>query len=225
MKLRRFAALLVVLSLAFGLSALAAEFDASKEIAVVSREEGSGTRGAFIELTGVQAKNDAGEEVDNTTLEADFVNGTNLVMSTVAGNEYAIGYASLASVEGNETVKAVKVNGGEGSTENILNKTYVVARPFNVVTTKDLTDEVALDFFAFLLSTEGQAVVGGTYQIGMASRELKDNEIEAGAIGTVLAMDGISVIVYPSNPIENLEREQVRQVFVGEVTTWAELDK
>ena len=140
MKLRSFTALLLILTMALGLTALAADFDAKQVITVVSREEGSGTRGAFVELTGVLAKDDSGEEKDNTYSEAIVSNGTNLVLTTVADNQAAIGYASLSSVLHNDTVKALKVEGVEASTENILNGTYKIARPFNVVTNGELTD-------------------------------------------------------------------------------------
>ncbi|MGI6671115.1 MAG: substrate-binding domain-containing protein [Christensenellales bacterium] len=291
MKIRKLLAIVAALTMVFSV-ALAA-FDASQTISVVSREEGSGTRGAFIELTGIATKDADGKEVDNTYLEADFVNSTSLVMTTVASNEYAIGYASLSSVLANDTVKALKVNGVVASTEDILNQSYPIARPFNIVTKGELTDEIAKDFYAFIMSKEGQKVVGdnglvpvdtaetpayegkalegkltvggstsvtpimeklaeaynvlqpkvvidlqstgstagvtgaldGTYQLGMASRGLKDSEKENGAVGTVIAMDGIAVIVHPDNPIEDLTVEQIRQVFVGEVTTWDALNK
>lgn len=285
----------VVLMLAMALCALSAvaEWDASKAIAVVSREEGSGTRGAFVELTKVEAKNDKGEKIDHTYEEAIIANNTATVLTTVAGNEYAIGYASMASVEGNDTVKALKVAGVEATTENILNKTYSIARPFNIVTKGELTDELAKDFYAFIMSKEGQQVItdnkaisvatdatpsykaaglkgklvvggsssvspvmeklkeayvalnpdadielqttdstsgvtnalNGTYGIGMASRELKDSEVKNGAVGTVIAMDGICVVVHPANPTDSVELEQVRQIFVGEVTSWENLAK
>ena len=291
MKIRKLLVIVAALTMVFSV-ALAA-FDASQTISVVSREEGSGTRGAFIELTGIATKGADGKEVDNTYLEADFVNSTSLVMTTVASNEYAIGYASLSSVLANDTVKALKVNGVVASTEDILNQSYPIARPFNIVTKGELTDEIAKDVYAFIMSKEGQKVVGenglvpvdtaetpayegkalegkltvggstsvtpimeklaeaynvlqpkvvidlqstgstagvtgaldGTYQLGMASRGLKDSEKENGAVGTVIAMDGIAVIVHPDNPIEDLTVEQIRQVFVGEVTTWDALNK
>ena len=291
MKIRKLLVIVAALTMVFSV-ALAA-FDASQTISVVSREEGSGTRGAFIELTGIATKGADGKEVDNTYLEADFVNSTSLVMTTVASNEYAIGYASLSSVLANDTVKALKVNGVVASTEDILNQSYPIARPFNIVTKGELTDEIAKDFYAFIMSKEGQKVVGdnglvpvdtaetpayegkalegkltvggstsvtpimeklaeaynvlqpkvvidlqstgstagvtgtldGTYQLGMASRGLKDSEKGNGAVGTVIAMDGIAVIVHPDNPIEDLTVEQIRQVFIGEVTTWDALNK
>ena len=291
MKLRKLFAVLLVAVMALSAVALA-EFDASKSISVVSREEGSGTRGAFIELTGIATKNAEGKEVDNTYAEADFVNGTSLVITTVAGNPNAIGYASLSSVLHNDTVKMVKVNGVEATTENILNNTYPIARPFNVVTKGELTDELSKDFMLFVMSKQGQEVVAedglvpvvadapeyqaaglkgtlvvggstsvapvmqllgeaytalnpevevdvqstgstagvtgaldGTYMIGMASRALKDSEIADGALGTAIGIDGIAVIAAPQNTTEDLTLEQVRQIFTGEITTWADLTK
>ena len=132
------------------------EFDASYEISVVSREEGSGTRGAFIELFGIEQKDANGEKVDYTTTEADFTNSTSVMLSTVAGDEYAIGYVSLGSL--NDTVKALKVDGVEATEANIKAGTYKAARPFNIATKGDVS-EVAQDFIDFILSTEGQAVV------------------------------------------------------------------
>lgn len=261
----------------------ASDFDATQAITVITREEGSGTRGAFIELTGVEEKNEAGEKVDNTSAGAATQNSTNGVMTTVANDETAIGYISLGSL--NDTVKAVTVGGVAASAETVKDGTYTLARPFNIVTNGDATDPLAVDFLNFCMSTEGQAIateegyiggegeafestmpsgsitvggsssvsplmeklieaykavnanasiemlttdstvgvsgaLDGTYTIGMASRELKDSEVEAGAKATVLAMDGIAVIVNPANPIEDLTTEQIKSIYTGETTTW-----
>lgn len=261
----------------------ASDFDNTQAITVITREEGSGTRGAFIELTGVEEKNDAGEKVDNTSAGAATQNSTNGVMTTVANDETAIGYISLGSLNG--TVKAVTVGGVAASAETVKDGTYTLARPFNIVTNGDATDPLAVDFLNFCMSTEGQAIateegyiggegeafestmpsgsitvggsssvsplmeklieaykavnanasiemlttdstvgvsgaLDGTYTIGMASRELKDSEVEAGAKATVLAMDGIAVIVNPANPIEDLTTEQIKSIYTGETTTW-----
>ena len=261
----------------------ASDFDATQAITVITREEGSGTRGAFIELTGVEEKNDAGEKVDNTSAGAATQNSTNGVMTTVANDETAIGYISLGSL--NDTVKAVTVGGVAASADTVKDGTYTLARPFNIVTNGEVTDELAVDFLNFCMSAEGQAIateegyiggegetfestmpsgsitvggsssvsplmeklieaykavnanasiellttdstvgvsgaLDGTYTIGMASRELKDSEVEAGAVGTVLAMDGIAVIVNPANPIADLTTEQIKSIYVGETTTW-----
>ncbi len=261
----------------------ASDFDNTQAITVITREEGSGTRGAFIELTGVEEKNEAGEKVDNTSAGAATQNSTNGVMTTVANDETAIGYISLGSL--NDTVKAVTVGGVTASADTVKDGTYTLARPFNIVTNGDATDPLAVDFLNFCMSTEGQAIateegyiggegeafestmpsgsitvggsssvsplmeklieaykavnanasiemlttdstvgvsgaLDGTYTIGMASRELKDSELEAGAKATVLAMDGIAVIVNPANPIEDLTTEQIKSIYTGETTTW-----
>ena len=128
----------------------------SGAITVISREDGSGTRGAFIELTGVEEKNDAGEKIDNTTADAEIANKTDVVLTSVAGNEKAIGYISLGAL--NDTVKAVKVDGAEATVDNVKAGTYKLSRPFNIATKGEPTG-VAKDFINFILSKEGQAVV------------------------------------------------------------------
>lgn len=266
----------------------ASDFDSTNDISVISREEGSGTRGAFIELFGVEVKNDAGEKVDMTTEEASVTNNTSVMMTTVAGDDYAIGYISLGSL--NDTVKALKIDGVEASVENIKNDTYKVARPFNIATKGDIS-ESAQDFINYIMSAEGQAVIAengyitiddaapafegadvsgkvvvagsssvtpvmeklaeaykavnanveveiqtsdsttgmtstidGVCDIGMASRELKDSEKEGGLEATVIAMDGIAVVVNNNNPIDGLTAEQVRAIFTGETLTWDEVE-
>lgn len=104
---------------------------AGSAISVISREDGSGTRGAFIELFGVEVKNDAGEKEDMTTDAASITNSTGVMMTTVAGNPNAIGYISLGSL--NETVKAVNIDGVAPSVESIKDGSYKISRPFNVV--------------------------------------------------------------------------------------------
>lgn len=131
-------------------------FDPSGEIGVISRENGSGTRGAFIELFGIEQKNEAGEKIDYTTQNSVITNNTSVMMTTVAGDAYSIGYISLGSL--NDTVKAVKVDGAEASVENIKSGTYKVARPFNIVTNGKLSD-VAQDFVNYIMSADGQAVI------------------------------------------------------------------
>lgn len=264
------------------------KFDSSYDISVITREEGSGTRSAFIELVGIEQKDESGEKVDYTTEEAITMNSTSAVMSTVAGDEYAIGYVSLGSL--NDTVKALKVDGAEATEANIKAGTYKVARPFNIATKGDLS-EVTKDFIDFILSTEGQDVVSesgyiaidgaepyagskpagkivvagstsvtpvmeklkeayialnpkadieiqtndsstgmamtaeGTCDIGMASRELKESEIAEGLTGTVIATDGIAVIVNHANPLDDITSEQVKNIYVGDVLTWDEILK
>lgn len=254
-------------------------------ITVVSREDGSGTRGAFIELFGVEVKNDAGEKEDMTTEDAEITNSTSVMMTTVAGNMEAVGYISLGSL--NDTVKAVKIDGVEATVDNIKSGSYKIARPFNIATKEDMS-EVAADFIKYMMSEEGQKVVEdngyisqgneGAYEaagvsgkivvagsssvtpvmeklkeayvalnpdvtievqqsdsttgvtsavegvcdIGMASRELKDTELEKGIKGTVIAMDGIAVIVNNDSPIEELSSETVKGIYTGEITDWAD---
>lgn len=135
-------------------------FDASTPITVISREDGSGTRGAFIELFGVEVKGDDGTKTDMTTKEANFINSTAAVLTGVAGDEYAIGYISLGSM--NDTVKALRIDGSEASAGNVKNGSYKVARPFNIATKGEPTG-LAKDFIDFVMSKEGQAVVSNGY--------------------------------------------------------------
>ena len=259
------------------------------EINVISREDGSGTRGAFIELFGIEQKNEAGEKIDCTTDECDITNSTSVMMTSVSGNDCAIGYISLGSL--NDTVKALAIDGAEASVENIKAGTYNVARPFNIATLAE-TSEAAQDFITFIMSAEGQAVIesngyiavvenapafeggkvsgkiviagsssvtpvmeklteaymtinpnveielqqsdsssgmtstrDGVCDIGMASRALKDSEIEAGLTPMTIAMDGIAVIVSNDNPVDGLTSEQVRNIYMGEITDWSEVDE
>lgn len=257
------------------------------EIVVVSREDGSGTRGAFIELFGIEDKDENGNKVDYTTEEATIVNSTSVVMTTVAGNKYAIGYISLGSL--NDSVKALRIDGVEASVENIKNKSYKVFRPFNIATRDDI-GELAEDFISFILSSDGQKVVEesgyisateegpytgnkpsgkivvsgsssvtplmeklkeaylkvntgaeieiqlsdsttgmlstieGTCDIGMASRELKESELEK-LNATVIALDGLAVIVNNENPVNNITSQLVNKIFKGEVTSWDEISE
>ena len=141
-------------------SAPASDFDSTREISVVSREDGSGTRGAFIELFGIEEKGEDGTKTDKTTKEAAIANRTDVMLTNIAGNEYAIGYVSLGSL--NETVKALKIDGAEATAENVKNGTYKVSRPFNIATKGEPTG-LAKDFINFILSKEGQEVVSGDY--------------------------------------------------------------
>lgn len=125
-------------------------------ISVVSREDGSGTRSAFVELTGVEEKDKDGNKTDNTTDEAIISNSTEVVMTTVAGNKDAIGYISLGSL--NDTVKGVKIDGVEPTAENIKSGKYSLSRPFNIVT-KDNVNDAAKDFMAFIMSEDGQKII------------------------------------------------------------------
>ena len=133
-----------------------ADFDTEEDISVYSREDGSGTRGAFIELFGVEEKDANGEKIDNTTEDATITNNTSVMMTGVAGDDYAIGYVSLGSL--NDTVKALKIDGVEPTVENIKSDSYKVYRPFNIAT-KGEVSEAAQDFIDYILSAEGQQIV------------------------------------------------------------------
>ena len=260
---------------------------ASGAISVVTREDGSGTRSAFIELFGVEAENEAGEKVDNTIQTAEVTNSTSVKMTTGASNTAASGYVSLGSLD-EKSVSAVKIDGVEPSADNVKNDTYKIKRPFNIATKDDLSD-VAADFIKFIMSEQGQAVVeengyisqgnegaytasgmsgkitiagsssvtpvmeklseayralnsgvtievqqsdsttgmtsaiDGTCDIGMASRDLKDSELSAGLKNTVIALDGIAVIVNKDSSITDLTSEQVKDIYTGVITDWSEV--
>ncbi len=256
-------------------------------ISVLSREDGSGTRGAFIELFGIEKKNSDGKKVDFTTDEAVITNSTAVMMTSVSRDKYAIGYISLGSL--NDTVKAVKIDGAAATVENITAGKYKIARPFNIAVT-DKASDAAKDFIGWIMGDEGQAVVSangyikvssgkfvsaqpegkivvagsssvspvmeklieayrkvnpnvtiemqtsdsttgmtsaadGLCDIGMASRDLKESEINKGLKNTVIAMDGIAVIVNLENPAENLTSADVEKIFTGETTTWRNIVK
>ncbi len=131
-------------------------FDTSAEISVVSREDGSGTRSAFIELFGIEEEDAAGNKVDNTTDNAIISNKTDVMLANIAGDVNAIGYVSLGSL--NDTVKAVTIDGVEATAENVKNGTYTVSRPFNIATNGE-PSELAKDFISYIMSAEGQAIV------------------------------------------------------------------
>ena len=263
-------------------AAPAGDFDVDQDITVISREDGSGTRGAFVELIGVVDE----EDNDMTTVDATISNSTEVVIQTVAGNTGAIGYISLGSLD--DTVKGVNIDGVEPTAENIENGTYTVSRPFNVATKGELTNEAAQDFMNYIMSEEGQTIVAEDYipvsgvepfesngasgtvtvsgsssvsplmqkliegyntvnpnveielqtsdsttgmtdaingmsDIGMASRELKQEELDAGLVNTVIATDGIAIIVNNESPITDLTTEQVRDIYLGNITDWSEL--
>lgn len=278
--------LLVALLLFSGCSNGSDEFSLDNTITVVSREDGSGTRGAFIELTGVLVE-DGDNESDMTYEEAVIANKNDAILTTVAGDNYAIGYISLGSY--NDSVKLVNINGVEPSEENIASGDYEIYRPFNIAV-KDEDNELANDFIEFALSKEGQEVVANDYisadteadsyesqelsgklsiggstsvapvveklkeayielnpdvtidiqvtgssagmtgaidetlDIGMASRELKDSELEE-LTSYVIAYDGIALIVNNENTIENLTLDQVREIYTGEITEWSSVSE
>ena len=131
-------------------------FDTSEKISTISREEGSGTRTAFIELFGVQQKDANGTKVDYTSEDAIITNSTSVMMTSVSSNQYAIGYISLGSL--NDTVKAITIDGIEATVANIKSGTYKISRPFNIAT-KGTISAVAQDFENYILSSDGQAVI------------------------------------------------------------------
>ena len=289
--MKKFAAIFMCAALAVGAlsgcssnenSSTADNSTAGNPISVVTREDGSGTRGAFVELFGIE---DA-DGNDAITPSAEISNSTSVVMTTVAGNPDAIGYISLGSL--NDTVKALEIDGVAATVENINNGTYKVYRPFNIATKEGLS-ETAQDFVNFIMSEQGQAIVAeegyisvensgsytpsgktgnvtvsgsssvtpvmqvlkeeyealnpdvtielqqsdsttgvndaiaGTSDIGMASRALKDSELEKGVVGTVIANDGIAVIVNNESTVTGLTSEQVKGIYMGELTNWSEV--
>lgn len=265
-----------------GSSSSASGFDTKSNISVITREDGSGTRSAFIELTGVQEEKD-GTKTDNTLSSAIVQSSTQAVLTGVAGDSTAIGYISLGSL--NDTVKAAKIDGVEPTSETVKDGSYKISRPFNIAT-KDNLSEAAQNFIDYILSKEGQEIVNkdyveavdnaepfagakgkgkvkvggsssvspvmeklaeayqkvnkdvtvevntsdsstgmsqaaeGTVDIGMASRELKDSETAKGIKGTVIAKDGIAVIVNKSNTVEDIKLDQLKGIYTGSTTTW-----
>lgn len=168
-------------------SAAVAEFDAGKLIDVISREDGSGTRGAFVELTGVEQKID-GKKVDMTTEDAQITNNTAVMMTTVAGDTYAIGYISLGSL--NDSVKAVKVAGVEATAENVKSGEYKVARPFNIAWQEAALSDAGKDFIAYILSGEGQEIVNANGYVGNSEAAAYE---AAGVTGKVVVAGSSSV--------------------------------
>ena len=168
-------------------SSAASGQSALKKITVVSREDGSGTRGAFIELFGIEEKDASGKKIDNTTEDAKITNSTEVMMQTVAGNPAAIGYTSLGAL--NSSVKALKVDGAEATVANVKSGSYKVTRPFNIAT-KESVSEAATDFINFILSAEGQKVVEDK---GYISEGNKGAFKSSGASGKVVVGGSSSV--------------------------------
>ena len=289
--MKKIIGIVLALTLVLGLAACGGGDETGGEqkpsmISVVSREEGSGTRGAFIELAGIEEKDAAGNKIDRTSEMAEISNSTSVVMATVMGNKRAIGYISLGSM--NDDVKALAIDGADATVDNIKSGAYSIARPFHLATL-GAASPAAADFLAFAMSAQGQAVVEesgyisaaadgdynpsgvagqvriagsssvtpvmeklkeayvglnpsadiqiqqsdsttgmtsaieGICDIGMASRNLKDSELEAGLEPLVLAMDGIAVIVNRENPVSAMTLDQVRSIFIGETTDWNEI--
>lgn len=255
----------------------------AQNIFPISREMGSGTRGAFVEIFEIH-KEVRNKKIDATTKKAEVTNSTGVMITTIANSKNSIGYISLGSL--NNTIKAVKINGVSPSVQNINNKTYAISRPFNVVT--KATNPLIDDFLKYSLSLEAKgivekagyisiakdsytsikpsgkiiiagsssvtplmeklkesyekinpnaeieiqqsdsttgvnSVVEGIADIGMASREIKKSEFKKGIDAQVLAIDGLAVIVNKENPIDNLKKEEVQKIFLGEITSWEQI--
>ncbi|MGN0507231.1 MAG: substrate-binding domain-containing protein [Lachnospiraceae bacterium] len=185
--------MVMAVSLVFGMTGCGKDkgFDKSQEISILTREDGSGTRGAFIELFGIEKKNEAGEKVDYTTDEASITNSTSVMMTTVEGDLYSIGYISLGSL--NDTVKAVKIDGVAASVANIKNGTYKIYRPFNIAT-KGEVSEVAQDFINYILSSDGQAVIEKNGYISVSDAGAYTGNKPAGKI-TISGSSSVSPVM------------------------------
>lgn len=276
---------LVVSLVLFSLCANGTKETSNNEITVISREDGSGTRGAFIELVGVEQKID-GVKTDLTTENAEIANSTSVVITTVEGNKNAIGYIFLGSLS--DKVKALKIDGVLPSVETVKSGEYKIARPFNIAYMS--LDDISSDFISFVMSKEGQSIVekkgyikisdtedsykssskegtltisgsssvypvmevlvekysslnpnvkvtllqsdsttglndaiNGNSNIGMASRDLKESELGKGLTGLSIALDGIAIIVNNANSLDGLTTEQVRDIYLGKLTSWDNL--
>ena len=159
---------------------------------VISREEGSGTRDAFVELTGVLVKGDDGTKTDNTVSSAVILSNTQSVMSNVSGDKQAIGYISLGSV--NDSVKAVKIGGVEATVDTVKDGSYELQRPFNIVTKEDLSNEVANDFISYILSADGQAIVEDNGYVSVSDAEAYSGSQPSGEI-TVAGSSSVSPVM------------------------------
>lgn len=254
----------------------------SQAITVVSREEGSGTRGAFVELLGVVDEN----ENDITVSSAQITNSTSVMLQKVAQTKSAIGYVSLGSLS--TDVKAVQVDGADATAENVKSGNYKVSRPFNICYKEDKLSDIDKDFISFIMSKEGQQIVNdngyigveatesykasgkkgkitlagstsvaplmdklkdeyvklnadasieiqesgssagiqsaieGATEIGMSSRELKDEEAKELQVQKI-ALDGIAVIVNTENQVTNLTSDQIKKIYTGDLTDWADV--
>ena len=252
-------------------------------ISVISREEGSGTRGTFVELMGIVDDSDN----DITTIDAEITNSTSVMLTTVAGNKQSIGYVSLGSLS--DDVKAVKVDGVEASVDDIKNGSYSVSRPFLVAYKDGQLSELAQDYLKYILSADGQTIISengyisvsdsaevytasglsgklvlagstsvspvmekladaykalnpdvtieiqqtgsgagitsaieGVCDFGMSSRELKESEA-AELKADQIALDGIAVIVNNENPTDDISSENIKNIYLGEVTNWEDV--
>lgn len=261
----------------------------SDKITVISREDGSGTRGAFIELTGIEEKDSNGNKTDNTRKDALICKSTDVVLTQVSGDKNAIGYISFGSL--NDTVKALKVEGVEPSTATIESGDYKIVRSFNIAV-KDGLSDAAQDFENYILSSEGQDIIekagyikidksaaayasnnasgkvvvsgsssvtpvmeklaeayqkantnvtvdvqqsdsstgikdaiNGTSDIGMASRDISDDELSQGIKSVTIAQDAIAVIVNKDNAVEDITMDEIKAIYTGSKTTWSDESK
>lgn len=276
-------------SVALAAAMLASCGGSSDKITVISREDGSGTRGAFIELTGIEEKDSNGNKTDNTKKEALICKSTDVVLTQVSGDKNAIGYISFGSL--NDTVKALKVEGVEPSTATIESGDYKIVRPFNIAV-KDGLSDAAQDFENYILSSEGQDIIekagyikidksaaayasnnasgkvvvsgsssvtpvmeklaeayqkvntnvtvdvqqsdsstgikdaiNGTSDIGMASRDISDDELSQGIKSVTIAQDAIAVIVNKDNAVDDITMDEIKAIYTGSKTTWSDESK
>ena len=276
-------------SVALAAAMLASCGGSSDKITVISREDGSGTRGAFIELTGIEEKDSNGNKTDNTKKYALICKSTDVVLTQVSGDKNAIGYISFGSL--NDTVKALKVEGVEPSTATIESGDYKIVRPFNIAV-KDGLSDAAQDFENYILSSEGQDIIekagyikidksaaayssnnasgkvvvsgsssvtpvmeklaeayqkantnvtvdvqqsdsstgikdaiNGTSDIGMASRDISDDELSQGIKSVTIAQDAIAVIVNKDNAVEDITMDEIKAIYTGSKTTWSDESK
>lgn len=276
-------------SVALAATMLASCGGSSDKITVISREDGSGTRGAFIELTGIEEKDSNGNKTDNTKKDALICKSTDVVLTQVSGDKNAIGYISFGSL--NDTVKALKVEGVEPSTATIESGDYKIVRPFNIAV-KDGLSDAAQDFENYVLSSDGQDIIekagyikidksaaayasnnasgkvvvsgsssvtpvmeklaeayqkantnvtvdvqqsdsstgikdaiNGTSDIGMASRDISDDELSQGIKSVTIAQDAIAVIVNKDNAVEDITMDEIKAIYTGSKTTWSDESK
>ncbi len=276
-------------SVALAATMLASCGGSSDKITVISREDGSGTRGAFIELTGIEKKDSNGNKTDNTKKDALICKSTDVVLTQVSGDKNAIGYISFGSL--NDTVKALKVEGVEPSTATIESGDYKIVRPFNIAV-KDGLSDAAQDFENYILSSEGQDIIekagyikidksaaayasnkasgkvvvsgsssvtpvmeklaeayqkantnvtvdvqqsdsstgikdaiNGTSDIGMASRDISDDELSQGIKSVTIAQDAIAVIVNKDNAVDDITMDEIKSIYTGSKTTWSDESK
>lgn len=276
-------------SVALAAAMLASCGGSSDKITVISREDGSGTRGAFIELTGIEEKDSNGNKTDNTKKDALICKSTDVVLAQVSGDKNAIGYISFGSL--NDTVKALKVEGVEPSTATIESGDYKIVRPFNIAV-KDGLSDAAQDFENYILSSEGQDIIekagyikidksaaayssnnasgkvvvsgsssvtpvmeklaeayqkantnvtvdvqqsdsstgikdaiNGTSDIGMASRDISDDELSQGIKSVTIAQDAIAVIVNKDNAVDDITMDEIKAIYTGSKTTWSDESK